>query len=323
MPAIITSGSMPLQISREIQEIYRVAMAEAATEYDKLLKVETAPSGPTYYSAQITGIGLPSAIGEGDGVPYDVPVEGNPMMRNYREAGLGYIITKLMIDDELFGKMKQLPADLARSMKLLMDIEAATFFDNLDGTEVSRDGSSVCGAHTLLNDIMGNGDQTNKAGTGADLSESTFKTAVEYFDNVVDELGAPLILTPESLLISSSDQYIAHRLMTEMYGSSVDSAGLAFWGSSAPTSGNKADVNKNFANPENGFVAKWSAMPSRFLSSSNWFLRAKEHDMKWYWKSQPNQTSEVEFDTDNTKYKSKMRYGIWADEYRGIFGNFQ
>lgn len=313
MPSVITSKSMPLQVSKEIDEIYRVTLAKAPSEYDKLLKVETAPAGPTYYSAQITGIGLPSVIGEADGVPYDVPVEGNPKMRTYGQAGLGYIITDLMLKDELYGKMKKLPADLARSMRLYMDIEAGSFVDGLFDTHQSRDGAFVCGTHSLLNDVMGAGDQTNFAGTPAALSETSFKEAIEYFDNVVDELGAPLLLTPFQLMVSQTDQYIAHRLLTEMYGSSLVDAGLE----------RTADAIKNFANPENGFVNRWSTLTSRFMDSNSgaFFLRAKEHDMKWYWKQQPKQTSETEFDTDNVKYKSKMRYGIWSDDWRGVFGN--
>ncbi len=316
MPSVITSKSMPLQVSKEIDEIYRVTMAQAPSEYDKLLKVETAPAGPTFYSAQITGIGLPSEIGEGDGVAYDVPVEGNPKMRSYGQAGLGYIITDLMIKDELYGKMKKLPADLARSMNLYRDIEAGAFMDGLFDSEQSRDGGYVCGSHTLLNDVMGAGTQTNYATTPGALTETTFKEAIEYFDNVVDELGAPLLLTPGELVVSSADQYIARRLLTEMYGSSLATAGLE----------KDANAIKNFANPENGFVPTWSILSSRFLNAGGaatpaFYLRAKEHDLKWYWKEQPKQTSEVEFDTDNIKYKSKMRYGIWADEWRGIFGN--
>lgn len=311
-PAIITSNSMPFQRAKELDEIYRVTLARAQSEYDKLLKVESAPVGATFYSAQITGIGLPLNIGEGDGVPYDVPVEGNPSMRTYVQAGLGYIITDLMLKDEKFGQMKKLPSDLARSMRLMMDLEAAAFYNGLFTTEKSRDTGYVCGTHTLLNDVMGAGSQTNFASTGGDLTESTFKTGMEHYDNMVDELGAPLILTPDKLIVSSGDQYIAHRLMTEMYGSSVDLAGLL------PAN---ADGLRNFGNSENGFVAQWSTLSSRFIGSDAWFLRAGEHDLKWYWKEQPKQTSEREFDTDNLKYKAKMRYGIWADEWRGIYGN--
>ena len=309
MPSIITSKSLPLQISKELDNIYRVNMAEAPSEYDKLFKVEKAPSGATYYSAEITGIGLPKEIGEAEGVPYDVPVEGNPMMRTYKQAGLGYIITDLMIKDEQYGKMKKLPADLARSMKLMADIESSAYFNGIDDTEKSRDGAYVCSTHSLLNDVIGHGDQTNRAGTYGDLSETTLKAGMEYFDDVVDELGAPLILTPDQLIVSAADQYIAHRLLTEMYGSTLALGGLE----------KSATALRNTMNPENGFVARWTPLVSRFITANNWYLRAAEHDMKWYWKEQPKQDSEVDFDTDSIKYKSKMRYGIWTDDYRAVY----
>lgn len=313
MPAIITSNSLPLQKAKELDDMYRLSLAEAPSEYDQLLKVETAPSGATYYSAEITGMGLPSKIGEGDGVPYDVPVEGNPSMRTYIQAGLGYIITDLMLKDEEFGKMKQLPADLARSMRLMMNLEAASFYSGLFATEVTRDTGYVCGTHTLLNDVMSAGSQTNFASTGGDLTESTFKTAIEHYDNTVDEIGAPMIMTPDKLIVSQADQYIARRLLVEMYGSNVDLAGLV--------AANADGGFKNFGNPENGFVPNWTVLASRFLDADPWFLRSAEHDLKWYWKEQPKQSSETEFDTDNIKYKAKMRYGIWADNWRGIYGN--
>jgi hypothetical protein len=43
--------------------------------------------------------------------------------------------------------------------------------------------------------------------------------------------------------------------------------------------------------------------------------------MGFYWKEQPRQDSEREFDTGNLKYKATMRYGAWCDEYRGVYGN--
>ena len=313
MPAIISSNSLPLQKAKELDEMYRVTLAESPSEYDKLLKVETATSGATFYSAAWTGMGLPEFIGEGDGVPYSVPAEGDPSMRTYEQSGLGYIITDLMLKDEEFGKMKQLPADLARSMRLQMNIKAAAFMDGLFATEKSRDAGYVCGTHPLLNDQFSAGDQTNFAATGGDLTETTLKTALEHYDNLVDEIGAPVLSTPDKLICSQGDQYVAHRLLTEMYGSTINLGGL--------TAAAAGGGLRNSINPENGFVPSWSILTSRYIGTDAWFLRAAEHDLKWYWKEQPKQTSEREFDTDNLKYKAKMRFGIWADEWRGIYGN--
>ena len=46
-PSMITSKSMPLQMAKELDNIYRVALAEWPAEYSQVLKVQTAPAGPT------------------------------------------------------------------------------------------------------------------------------------------------------------------------------------------------------------------------------------------------------------------------------------
>ena len=84
MPAgIITSRSLPNNMRKEIDNIYRVNLAEAPSEYDKVLKVEAAPVGPTFYETEITGMGLPTGLAEGEGVRYDTPVEGDGQIRSY------------------------------------------------------------------------------------------------------------------------------------------------------------------------------------------------------------------------------------------------
>ena len=78
----------------------------------------------------------------------------------------------------------------------------------------------------------------------------------------------------------------------------------------------------NAANPANGFVSKWSPFASRYLDNDGrWFFLASEHENYLKWKEQPKQTSENDFDTDNIKFKSKMRFGVWPKEWRGTYCN--
>lgn len=338
-PAVISSRSLPFQVAKELDDIYRVTLAEWDTEYDKVLNVQSAPAGPHYYQAEITGLdSLPQEIGENDGVIYAVPVEGNPIMRRYRQFGLGYMITDLMLKDELYGKMKKLPADLAKAMRVLNDIEGLRLFNEaeLNGTvgtnpgiaEV-KDGKALCAGsgHTLLNDVMSYQQDTlsgvtlasrmyNIPITAGDLSETTFAAAQEYYKQMVDENGFPMRLMPNKLIVNYADANIAHRLHTQQYGSSVAAAGL---------SGTNDDAAHmlSVAAPSNGFYGGWSVTESRFMDDDRWFMTADGVDdgPGFYWKEQPKQTSETEFDTDAVKYKAKQRFNVWAYEYRGVYGN--
>ena len=339
-PAVITSRSMPFQVAKEMDDIYRLNLAEWDSEYDKVLKVQNAPAGPHYYQSEITGLdSLPAEIAEADGVVYGVPVEGNPIMRRYRQFGLGYIITDLMLKDELYGKMKKLPADLAKAMRVLNDIEGLRLYNEAEGLNdvtTVKDGKALCAdtGHGLLNDVMAFQQDAGSAGantaagrlynipyTSGDLSETTFREAQEYYKQMVDENGFKLRLTPDKLIVSYSDSYVAHRLHTQMFGGSQAGAGLA---ATYETSGGMENAHMlNLANPKNGFVGSWSVIESRYLDDDRWFFNASSVDEGpgFYWKEQPKQTSEVEFDTDNVKYKAKQRFNVWAYEYRGVYGN--
>jgi len=157
--------------------------------------------------------------------------------------------------------------------------------------------------------------------TAGDLSETTLREAFEYYDFMVDEKGIPKKMNPAQLIISQRDQYIAHRLATQEFGGTTDLGGLGYYGGTAPTSGDSYQGNKNFANPGNGFIKSWTVTASRYLDAGRWFFNAAEHDNKLYWKEQPTQASKYDFDTRTTRYSSVMRFGIWAYEHRGTYGN--
>lgn len=338
-PAVITSRSMPFQVAKEMDNIYRVTLAEWDSEYDKVLQVKSAPAGPHFYQSEITGLdSLPAEIAEADGVIYAVPVEGHPIMRRYRQFGLGYIITDLMLKDELYGKMKKLPADLAVTMRVLNDIEGLRFYNEAetlsDVTQV-KDGLAICAAagHALLNDVMayqqdGSAHAVNTSAgtlynipyTSSDLSETSFREAQEYYKQMVDENGFKNRLTPDKLIVNYGDSYVAHRLHTQMYGGSAAGAGLE---AVLTSSGSEENAHMlNLSNPTNGFVKGWNVIESRYLDDDRWFFNASVDDGPgFYWKEQPKQSSEVEFDTDNVKYKAKQRFNVWAYEFRGVYGN--
>lgn len=319
---VITSKSFPLTtISKEIDAIYKRTMADAPAEYSQVLNVQTAPKGPTFYQAEYAGLDmLPKELAEAESVQYASTVEGNPIVRHYNQFGLGYVITDLMLKDELWGRMKKLPADLAKAMQVYIEIAGLELYNTAEstGTATVKDGKALCAAtgHELLNDQLNNGTQYNIPVTAGDLSETTFKEALEYFDNMVDENGFPKMMSLDKLVVSQSDKYIAHRLRTQMYGGSSDAAGLIQTGTNPGV-----ENMLNMANPQHGFVDGWNVHALRYLDDDRWFALSNEHDNGFYWKEQPKQTRDVDFDTDNIKYKSKMRFGVWAYEYAGTFGN--
>lgn len=321
MPNIINSGSAPLTtINKEVDDIFKRSLADNPAEYSRVLKVGSAPAGPTYYQVESAGLDmLPGQIAEGESVMYASYIEGNPMVRHYFQYGLGYVVTDLMLKDELWGTIKRLPAELAKNMQVFIEIAGMELYNTAESLGVStvKDGKALCSStgHALLNDQLDVGQVYNIPATPGALSETTFKEAQEYYRNTTDENGFPKIMTLDKLVVSINDQDIAHRLHTQEYGSTIDLGGLG-----TGTASNQSD-QLNLANPGNGFVNGWSVDSLRYLDTDRWFALSNDHDNGFYWKEQPKQTNKMDFDTDNTKYKSKMRFGVWAYEYQGTYGN--
>lgn len=324
-PAFITSQSMPKQLAKEIDEMYVTTLTEIDPEWSKVLKSETAPAGRSFYQAEFVGLGLGKEIGEAESVPYDTPVEGNPQIYGYKQYGFGYGVTDLMLKDDYHGKIKTLPASLAKSQNTLIELEAMKYYNEAEGTTVNRvkDGKALCSAtgHALLKPTIpfqqagvtaAANTLYNVPNTAGDLSETTLNEAFEYYDFMVDEKGVPMMMTPGTLMVSKKDQYIAHRLLTQEYGSSIETAGLG---------ASPYDNNKNFANPSNGFIKPWSVISLRYMDDDRWFFNAIDHDNKILWKERPNQESMYDHDSRTTRYSSVMRFGLKGYEYRGTYGN--
>lgn len=321
MANIITSKSFPLTtISKEVDAIYKRTLAESPTEYSRVLKVNTAEPGPTFYQVEHAGLNaLPGPIAEGESVKYASTVEGNPIVREYFEYGLGYVITDRMLKDELFGTMKKLPAELAKNMQVFIELAAMELYNTAELANVAKvkDGKALCAStgHELLNDQLNVGTVYNIPTTAGALSETTFREAQLYFRNATDENGFPKILTLDKLLVSQKDQDIAHRLHTQEFGSTLELGGL---GTGTATNDS---VQHNFANPNHGFVNGWAIDSLRYLDEDRWFALSDSHDNGFYWKEQPKQMRDSDFDTLNIKYQSRMRFGVWAYEYQGTYGN--
>ena len=326
---IITSQGMPLQLSKALDEMSKDTLANIETEYSKVLKIESAPAGRTHYQAEYAGLDLGGEIGESEAVFYSTPVEGNPIMRGYKQYGGGFAVSDLAIKDDHWGNITGLAADLAETQQILVELEGLKFYNEAEiGTAgsvaVVKDNKAICAAtgHNLLDpaiDFQQLGGVETAANrlynipiTAGDLTETTFREGFDYYNEMVSEKGYKKKMMPSQLFISVRDQYIAHRLATQEFGGTTDLGGLD------ATLGNG---NKSFTNSANGFVKPWTPVVLRYLDDDRWFLMAPEHDNKLRWKEQPEQKSFYDFDHRTTRYSSVMRFGVWAYEYKATYGN--
>ena len=300
---VANTKAFPKQLDKDINKMFFDSYTEYEPEYTKIAKISKAPAGNHYTEAEISGLGAFRPIGEGEGVSFDLPVEGHEKTVYYDKFGLGFQVTEEMVADDLQGKIIQMPKKLAKSGRYKFETAFFDLFNNgfVTTYHTAWDGKAIFTTdHTTLK----SGDTINNDLTAASLSETSLQAMFEYFDTLVDESGNPLMMKPKILLYPTELRWTAEQLMKAR--GAVDSM----------------DNNLNLLNPENGAVANYITHMSRFLTSSTaYFLLAEERDCRMLVKKDVTMESSDDFSTGNRLYKATSRFVSFVNDYKGMVGN--
>lgn len=320
--APMNRSAFPYQFDKEIAKMFYGKYADYPKEFDKIANIETFPVGRTYTEAEISSLGALRAMGEGEAISYDVPVEGHKKSIQTIKFGLGFQVTDEMGSDELFGMSKKMSSSLSRAAAVCADTNFFNLFNNGFTTTLGWDGLSIFNtSHVTLKSGQTIG---NQPAADIDISQPALEAAFEYYDNLVDEAGVKIMVKPRTLLIPSKLKWAANDLLKatgrvwDYSGTGGDKTkGLL----SATLVGGPVNGLLNGVNPSNGLVDDWSIFVSKYLTDDDaWFLLSDQHDFRFYWKKKPTMSNSADFDTDNTMYKVIMRFAVAAFDWRGAYG---
>ena len=292
-------------LDKDVDRIFFDEYSVAPSEYEKIAKVKDAPAGDHYTEAEISPLSDLREVPEGDGIQFDMPVEGNKKVIYYDAYGLGFQITPQMYKDDLTGNFKQMPSKLAKSAAQKPNV---VFFNQFNsgfngGTQTSWDGLPIF----ATNHVTLKSGQTiaNAPATAGSLSETTLQAAFEYFDNLIDEAGNPLLFSGGfTLLVPNQLKYSAMKLMKN-----VGAIGTA-------------NNDMNVANASEGLFGGYNLHVSRYLTSASaWFLVSNEHTHTFCWKDRPELSSADDFYTGNALFKVWERFAAFTMDYKPSYGN--
>jgi hypothetical protein len=328
MATPMNRSAFPYQFDKEIAKMFFAKYADYPKEFDKIAKVENFPAGKTYTEAEISGLGALRAMGEGEAISYDVPVEGHKKSIQTVKFGLGFQKTEEMSADELFGMSKRMSDSLSRSAAICADTNFWNLFNNGFATTQSWDAKYVFAANHVT---MKSGETISNLGA-ADLSQTSLEAAFQYYDDLVDEAGIKLNLKPNKLVIPTELKWLANDLLksTGRVWNYPDSSGQVMGGMATGLSYVAANTYVapgngpllNGVNPNNGIVDNWSVFVSKYLTDPDaWFLLSDQQDARFLWKKRPTMTSTTDFDTDNEMYKIVMRFAVAVFDWRGMYGS--
>jgi hypothetical protein len=249
----------------------------------------------------ISSYGL--AVEKGEGMPVSFDSERQGFTQRYRPVvyALGFIITREMVDDDLYDVVAQRRAQgLAFSMRQTKEIVGANIYNRaFNSSYLYADGLELLStAHV---NVAG-GTWANELTTASDLSEAALEQAAIDISLLTNDRGLKIALRPEKLIVPPQLQFEAHRI--------VKSDGRV------ATANNDPNALKDMGMFQEVVV-------NHYLTDADaWFIRTNApHGMKYFERDGDEFTTENDWDTENARFKARARYVFGATDPRALFGS--
>ena len=260
-----------------LREIFGMSYRDWPEEYSKIFEVRDSTK-ETEHTLSMAGFGLTPVLGQGGSIHYTDPVQGYKQSLTHVVYALGFIVTRVMYEDDQYGEIRSLPTALARSGKQTVETVAANILNRaFNASYTGRDSVSLCNtAHALET----GGKLKNRLSTDADLSLTSFEQAMIDIGDFIDGAGLKIAAMPKKLIVTTSNE----RTAKEILGSEL----------TPETANNAINVFRN----------KVALEINHYLTDPDaWFIQTDVPEgLIFYWRRRPDFTRDNDFDTQNAKF---------------------
>lgn len=331
--AINNTATFRYEVDKTIDKMFAFELMRKEKYYTKIFTSKPAPPGEDYTEAGMSGLGLAQTIGQGMRPNIDSPVEGNKKIRTYTKIGLSTQLTREMLADDIHGKWKQLPAQLADSVIERIEWDAAGVLYNGFSTSVGKDDKALfANNHATLK----GGVTINNLST-YDFSPGALEAAFMYGMRFRAQNGFIRPIKPKAVIVGPENAYLMAEIKKSIekvlvFGKdnalATDSGGTRVASQSANTyisSGLKA---LNLMNPSNGIVDSWEGIVNPYLTNGtagsgddSWFVLFEGATLHALWKWQPELAKDADEGTQSTQYFATARYSMFANDFEYMLGS--
>lgn len=244
---------------------------------------------------------------ENSDVTFDNPNQGFDKTLTPLQYSLGFSVSRIALDDDKIGPLKNLASHLGRSYTESRNILAADIFNNgfsgsfntgADGLELFSTAHLLDGSAVTFN---------NELDTAADLSITSLRTAMIDFSDFRDGRNKRLNLRPNKLIVPRELEWDALEILkSQLRPDTANNAVNAF--------------NLDGYNTGGLSVMKWNYL----TDTDAWFLQAPEEDHYLiFLEREPfNVVSDVNFRNRALETAAWGRFDVdWVNNGIGIFGS--
>lgn len=250
----------------------------------------------------MSSFGLVPVKPQGSPISYDSERQGFITRYVHVVYGLGFQITREMMEDDLYDVVGQRRAEgLAFSMRQTKEIVGANVYNRaFNPAFVGGDGVSLL--NTTHPNVAG-GTWSNMLTVPSDLSEAALEQATIQIAGFTNDRGLLISVVPEKLIIPYQLKFEADRIMK--------------------TQGRPGtDLNDINAIKESGIFRGGVHLSHYFTDVDAWFIRTNVKDgMKYFERRADDFNADNDFDTENAKFKATARYSFGWTDPRSLFGS--
>ena len=294
----ITRSAHPSALWPGVKAWFGQTYDELPAEWSQIFSMET--SDKAYEEVvEATGFGLAPVKPEAASIQYDTDSEGYKSRFTHFVYGLGYIVTREALDDNQYEVLSRRRArSLAFSMRQTTEIVHANVLNRgFSSSYLGGDGVALFSASHPTS----GGLQSNLL-TAADLSEASLEDGLKRIAQTRNARGLNIASRARRLIVSSDDMFNAERIVNSNLRSG--------------TANNDVNAVKAMGLLPGGVVV------NHYLTDPDaWFIQTDiDSGLMSFWRRKPELEKDSDFDTENAKAKSTMRFSCgWAD-WRSLYG---
>lgn len=250
---------------------------------------------------EVVGLGAMPPKPEGSATVYTDPTQGGKKRWTHISYGLGFRVTREIMDDDLYNVMKKMPRQLGKSARVVREVR---FFNMLNNAFTTEYGYQKFGANEALintsHTLIGGGTLANRAAADADLGAASLEAAVLNFNTLTDEVGVPIVEIPKWLVVGPALEQTA----VELLG-----------GEFRPYT---TDNTVNFLTKSRNLQIM---VVNYLVDPDSWFVLSEDHDLQFIERTPMQMQNGDDFDSGDAKFKCFQRFSVGAGEWRGIYGS--
>lgn len=278
-----------LETGKEVPLIYPAFMNELSMPWR------------TLKSQQVAGLGTVPQKAEGGTFATDAPNLENQKTATPIAYGLAVIFSWEAWEDELYGVFRDMAAELARSSRYRLEVDAHVPINNATNTAVTGFNASESLVSTSHKSPTTGTIQANRPSPDVGFSVTGLQAALQAFYTLLNDRDLPQNAHPSTVLVHPINLWAAREIL--------GSSGKVY----------SADNEMNTLIPEG---LNW--IVDRYITTStNWFVIAPtgQHGMNFGMRTPPLFDAWDDPWTKNAVFSVFQRHVSWFTDWRGVYGS--